>query len=399
MCNAQKQRLFNSRYIILLSINLIVSISFSMVYTTISKYVTELGVSVTIAGIVTGAFNLSSMVIRPFSGLITDRFNRKRLLIFSTIGMGAAICGYALVSDPTLLIIFRVLHGISFALSTTVNMAIIPGIVPYGQIGEAICYYGLSQSLAMAVGPAFGLWIAEISSLAITFVVSSILCVLGGILAVPFSFSDEIIPKKHKGLKFSDIIVPCCLPFTMIEITIAAVAGIENSMMVLYASSQGIENISWYFSLSAVTVCFCRLFLGKILDKRGTFAVFPGLGLMIVGLIILWQQQAPWMFGLAAILKTIGANLAKPALQAASVKSVSPDRRGAAVSTYYIGTDLGQGVSPMIGGRIVDMNGGNYGILFMLFSIPLAVAGIIYYGISARWKGKEQSKLSTKERS
>lgn len=395
MCGEKKGSLLNGCYLMLLMVNLIVSISFSMVYTTISQYVTGLGVSVAIAGVVTGAFNLSSMVIRPFSGLITDRVSRKRLLVVSTIGMGIAICGYALVANPKLLIVFRVLHGVFFALSTTVNMAIIPGIVPQNRIGEAICYFGLSQSLAMAVGPALGLWIANFGGLAVTFVVSAALCVAGGLAAIPFRLTGDAFSPQRRGLKVSDVIVPRCLPFTMVEITIAAVAGIENSMMVLYAASQGIANISWYFTIGAVTVCFCRLFLGKIIDRKGTFAVFPGLGLMVLALLILWMQRAPWMFGLAAVLKTIGASLAKPALQAAAVKSVPPERRGAAVSTYYIGTDLGQGVAPMIGGRIVDMNGGNYGMLFLLFSLPLALAGSVYYAVSRRTaKGRHEEKTA-----
>lgn len=386
--------LFNSRYIMLLLVNLIVSISFSMVYTTIASYVKGLGVSVAIAGIVTGAFNISSMVIRPLSGLITDRVNRKGLLVLSTVGMGVAICGYAVATDPTSLVLLRVLHGIAFALSTTVNMAIIPGIVPQHRIGEAICYFGLSQSLAMAVGPAAGLWLAEIGGFGLTFAAAAALCVVGGLAAIPFKLTDDdgtTMPKRRR-LKFSDIIVPQCLPFTMIEITIASVAGIESSMMALYAAAQGIANIGWYFTISAVTVCLCRLFLGKIIDKKGTFAVYPGLALMIIGLLILWLQQGSWMFALAAVVKTIGVNLAKPALQAASVKAVTSDRRGAAVSTYYIGTDLGQGTSPMIGGRIVDGNGGDYGILFMLFAIPLAVAGMLYAWITRRMKEKRNAK-------
>lgn len=394
MTEREQMSLFNSRYIMLLLVNLIVSISFSMVYTTIASYVKGLGVSVAIAGIVTGAFNISSMVIRPLSGLITDRVNRKGLLVLSTIGMGVAICGYAVATDPTSLVLLRVLHGIAFALSTTVNMAIIPGIVPQHRIGEAICYFGLSQSLAMAVGPAAGLWLAGIGGFGLTFAVAAALCVVGGLAAIPFKLTDDdgtTMPKRRR-LKFSDIIVPQCLPFTMIEITIASVAGIESSMMALYAAAQGIANIGWYFTISAVTVCLCRLFLGKIIDKKGTFAVYPGLALMIVGLLILWLQQGAWMFSLAAVVKTIGVNLAKPALQAASVKAVTPDRRGAAVSTYYIGTDLGQGTSPMIGGRIVDGNGGDYGILFMLFAIPLAVAGMLYAWIMRRMKEKRNTK-------
>ena len=383
MTQHKQNGLFNSCYIMLLTINLIISVSFSMIYTTISSYITGLGVSVAVAGMVTGAFNISSMVIRPFSGIISDRINRKSLLVISTLGMGLAISSYALTTDPAVLIVLRILHGVFFAMSTTVNMAIIPSIVPKTQVGEAICYFGLSQSLAMAIGPAFGLWLARLGDFSFTFLVAAGLCVAGGLLAIPFKLTDEeTAGPRHKGIKLSDVIVPACLPFTMIEITIAAVAGIESSMMALYAATQGIANIGWYFTISAVTVCLCRLVLGKIIDQKGTFAVYPGLALMIVGLLLLWLQQGPWMFALAAVIKTVGTNLAKPALQAAAVKSVTPDRRGAAVSTYYIGTDLGQGTSPMIGGGIVDRNGGDYGMLFMLFSLPLALAGAAYYAIT-----------------
>ena len=99
------------------------------------------------------------------------------------------------------------------------------------------------------------------------------------------------------------------------------------------------------------------------------------------------------MFALAAVIKTVGASLAKPALQAAAVKSVTPDKRGAAVSTYYIGTDLGQGTAPMIGGKIVDLNGGNYGVLFMIFALPLALSGAAYHIINRHL----QKKASLKE--
>ena len=201
--------------------------------------------------------------------------------------------------------------------------------------------------------------------------------------------SDPAIP--HHGLRLSDIIVPRCLPFTMIEITISAVAGLESAYMVLYAASVGIANIGWYFTVSAVTVALCRLFLGKVIDQKGTFTVFPGLGLMIVGLLILWLQQGAWMFALSVIVKTIGVNLAKPALQAASIKSVGAERRGAAVSTYYIGSDLGQGTSPMIAGRIVDSNGGNYGILFLIFALPLALAGLLFLLLSKLLKNRQTS--------
>jgi MFS family permease len=389
----QETKLINQRFISLMIINLVVSISFSMVYTIMASYVAGMGVSIAMAGIVTGAFSISSMVMRPVSGIVADRIDRKLLLVVSTMLMGLAILGYSMVQVTSLLIALRILHGMAFAISTTVNMAIIPGIVPHRQIGEAICYFGLSQSLALAFGPSLGLSLAHNLSYQFAFLVSAVLCVIGAIVAIPLKMTmaedsgNKDVPRR--GLRLSDIFVPKCLPFTMLEVSIASVAGIETSLMALYGISQGIQNIGWYFTISAVTVAVCRLAFGKMIDKYGTFAVYPGMALMVIGLIILWLQSAPWMFGVAAVVKTLGASLAKPALQAASVKSVQPERRGAAVSTYYIGTDIGQGLSPMIGGRIVDLNGGHYNVVFGIFAVPLVVASIAYAFISKYIKRRE----------
>lgn len=384
MTDNKNESLFNGRYLALLLINLVVSTSFSMVYTTMSSYVTGLGLSVTVAGTVTGAFAISSMVVRPITGVISDRMNRKKLLVAATALMGVSIAGYSLTTNTSVLIAFRIAHGVAFAISTTVNMAIIPGIVPDNRIGEAICYYGLSQSLASAVGPTVGISLANASGFGLTFAISAALCMVGALTAIPLRMTDDTdrSATARKRMKLSDLFVARCLPFTMIEITIASISGIENSLMVLYAATQGIDNIGWYFTISAVTVAISRLFFGKIIDRKGTFAVYPGIAMMIIGLIVLWQQSAPWMFAVAAVVKTLGASLAKPALQAASVKSVPPARRGAAVSTYYIGTDLGQGSAPIIGGKIVDMNGGDYSMVFALYALPLALATAAYYCIT-----------------
>ena len=98
MTTKQESKLLNSRYLMLSVINLIISISFSMVYTSIQKYAMGLGIATAVAGLITGAFNIASMAIRPFSGLISDRINRKLLLIIATFGMGLSIFGYLFIT-------------------------------------------------------------------------------------------------------------------------------------------------------------------------------------------------------------------------------------------------------------------------------------------------------------
>jgi len=353
--------------------------------------------TVAVAGAVTGAFSIAAMVIRPFSGFVSDRFSRKKLLVFSTGFMALCTLGYGFTSDPSVLLLLRILHGLAFGISSTVNMAVIPGLVPENRVGEAISYFGLGQSLAVAVGPSIGLALAGSGGFVLTFSVSAMLTVVGVVLALMINFQgagDRTLstPHRHFSVKFRDIIATECLIYAVVDIAIASASGLENSFIALYGAAEGIENIGWYFTISAVTLLVSRLIFGKLADKKGTgFALYPGIALIIVGFVILWRQSAPWMFAAAAVIKTLGVGMVRPAIQAASVKAVSPERRGAASSTYYIGSDIGQGTSPLIAGKIVDVTGGNYGLAFAVYTFPL-IAACFLYGIYTKiHKGKTKA--------
>ena len=194
------------------------------------------------------------------------------------------------------------------------------------------------------------------------------------------------------SIKFKDIIAKECLIFAAVDVAIASTGGIENSFIALYGTSVGISNIGWYFTISAVILAISRLLLGKLADKKGlNFVLYPGIAMIIIAFLILWKQSAPWMFAMAAIIKTIGVGMVRPALQAASVKAVSPERRGAASSTYYIGSDIGQGTSPVIGGKIVDVTGGNYGLMFGLYTLPLIAVCFLYGIVTGRRKKQAEA--------
>ena len=397
--NPRPIKLFNKKYIFFSLINLFISISFSMVSTTMSRYVHGIGMSVAIAGAITGAFSIAAMVIRPFSGFVSDRFNHKKLLVYSTLLMALCTFGYGFTENGSLLLGLRIVHGMAFGICSTVNMALIAGIVPEHRVGEAISYFGLGQSLAVAIGPSLGLALANIGGFPLNFSISALIAIGGSTLAILLDFQDDIDVATKASLarfsfKFGDVIAKECLIFAAVDVAIASTGGIENSFIALYGTSVGIENIGWYFTLSVVTLAISRLIFGKLADQKGLdFVIYPGIAMIIIGLVLLWKQSAPWMFAAAAIIKTIGVGMVRPALQAATVRAVPPERRGAAASTYYIGSDIGQGTSPVIGGKIVDMSGGNYGLMFGLYTLPLIAVCFLYGIVTGKRKKRANAQV------
>lgn len=389
---AGPQRLLNTQYILLTAVNFLVSISYSMVSTIMARYIGSIGMTIALAGAVTGAFSLASMVARPFTGYINDHFDRKWLLIIATVGMGLCTLLYSVAPGAVGLFVVRVLHGAFFAFSSTVNMAVIPEIVPRNRVSEGISYFGVMQSIGVAAGPSVGLWLVNLQGYNLNFVASGLLALAAAGLAftlTPFQ-KRKRAPGEKLTIRFGDIIAVECLVYTFVDVAIASASGLENSLIALYGAQQGISNIGWYFTISAVVLCITRLVFGKVADRHGIAAtLYPGLALMIAGFLLLWKANAAWMFALASVLKTLGVGLARPAIQAACVQAVPPHRRGSASSTYYIGSDIGQGTSPAIGGKIVDRTGGDYGLAFAIYTLPLALGAGVYALYSKRHKKED----------
>lgn len=382
------QKLFNRQYVLLQLVNLLVSVSFSMIYAIISSYASSLRMSVALAGSVAGAFSLSSMCARPFTGWLNDRYDRRRILILSTGGMGLCTLLYGLCGNYGTLLAVRIVHGVLFSFSSTVNMALLPSLVPNSpsQRGRELFWRGDVPGDGRR--PSIGLWLIGIGGYGLNFTLAGVIAVAGAALAMLLRApSDVAAPVRHGGLhlRLSDLIAKECLIFALVDVAIASANGLESSMIALYAAQLGLGNIGWYFTLSAVTLCAIRLLCGTVADRRGVgFALYPGLGLMVLGFLMLWKADAAWMFAVASVVKTAGVGLARPAIQSAVLKAVPPQRRGSASSTYYIGSDIGQGTAPAIGGYIVDKTGGtSYGLAFALYTLPL-MAGAVLYRLSAR---------------
>jgi MFS family permease len=79
----------------------------------------------------------------------------------------------------------------------------------------------------------------------------------------------------------------------------------------------------------------------------------------------------------AAFIQSFGHGACMPALQALTMKSVTPDRRGAASSTNYIGFDMGSLIGPTLVGSIVQ--GFGYDFMWHIMVIPSIAGGIMLY--------------------
>ena len=107
------------------------------------------------------SYLVSSAVILPISGWLSNRFGRKRfymtcVVIFTVCSM---LCGFA----PSLgfLIVARILQGLGGGGLAPSEQAILADTFPIEKRGQAFALYGMAVVVAPAVGPTLGGWITD----------------------------------------------------------------------------------------------------------------------------------------------------------------------------------------------------------------------------------------------
>ena len=375
-------KLWNKQYILVLLISTLSSFSFFMVVTILSKYLTGIGITITLAGVIVGLFSLTSLFSRPFCGLMADRLNNVWLLVVSNVLMSIGLLGFAFTTNVALIFVFRILSGLGFAVGSTVQVSLIIRFIPQDKMGEGIGYMGISQLIGSACAPAVGLAIADTVGMPATFIAAAALPALTCVML--FFVKNLHQPKRENNrmVVARDIIEPKAFPFTLPYSTLSFVNGIIASYLVLYADERGILGVSVYFTVYAVFLFLIRPLAGKLMDAKGIqYTVFPGMILTALSMFLLGRSSTLWMILLTALLRAIGQGAAQPSLQAGCINHVGRDRSGVATSTYFLGGDIGPGIGPMVGGALLGRVAGlaGYQLVFSLCGALILLAMTYFY--------------------
>lgn len=286
--------------------------------------------------------------------------------------MGIGLLGFVVTTKIPLLIAFRIINGVGFALSGTSQIALASKYIPNTKMGEGIGYLGLGMVLGSAVAPGFGLAVAENFGMTITFLISASFTVVAYVLLCFFKEEKKQKAEKRK-ICFGDIISVKALPFTLVAGAFSFINGIIASYLVLYADEIGVTGVSIYFTVYAVLLFVVRPFSGKLMDRKGIrVTVIPGIILTAVSMFMLGHSKTLLLILITGAIRSLGQGAAQPSLQAGCIKAVGKEKSGVATSTYYLGGDVCQGTGPMIGGFIVQSIAGARG-----FTVLFDVCGVL----------------------
>jgi len=385
-------RLWNRNYLVIITATAFISISFHMIAPTFPIYMEGLTKDIGVVGILTSLFMVSAVLIRPTSGSLADRYDRR--IVFD-VGIGIvslSILGYVIFKTIPAIIITRLFHGAGWGLATTASGALASDNIPPKRMAEGISYLGLSSVLANSVGPALGLEVLNRHSAEIVFMLAAGFALIGWLIFLlgyekPVG-TEKIVaaikPAPPRGLS-KWIAKEALLPASVIFF-IGLVIGAISTFIALYAIELGITNIGFFFTIQAIATVFARPVIGRLADKKGYgLVVVPNMMMMIAALVAISIATGPVYFIIAAVLYGIGIGTITSMCQAMSLVNVNSERRGAANSTYFLGLDLGSGMGPILAGYSAKAIG--YSGMYLSCTIPVVLGLALFVfggGISLR---------------
>ncbi len=377
-----KSTIWSYNFTLLLFINILINLGQQMLTPNMAKYMAFLGAAANLLGMASSIYALAALLTRPVSGPMADRFDKKKMLNYSLIGMSICTLGYCFTSSILLLLVLRFLHGVFFGFCSTLTMAIASQSLPEDKMTSGIAVYSLSQILAMAIAPTIGIYLIDTFSYGLLFMSAAALVAGGTALSYLIRFETASLTsikekQPEKVFNLRSMISFEALNPTMVIMMNTISYGTINSFMVLYGNKLKIAGIGTFFTVYAVSVLILRPLVSKLLDTLPIrYIVFPGGAVMMASFVLISMSTQLSTLLIAAVLFGIGNGITQPALQALALKSVAPERRGVASGTIYMGMDLGMTIGPALGGVIADVVG--YQTMYLLCVIPIAIGFIIF---------------------
>lgn len=397
-----RARLWTKEFVISTVINFLVALNFFLFMIMISEFaMTKFDASTSRAGVVASIFVIGSLTARVLVGKWMMKYGYKRMLCIGVVAGLVMTLAYWLVNSIVLLICIRYIHGIAFGIATTATATIVSDIIPRERRGEGIGYYSLSQILATAIGPFIGIYFSRQGSYSMIFIACAIVSLASCSMLPLLSFENKVFDDKHldkmKGFKISNFIEPKAAKIAILALFVFLCYSSVISFLTVYSKEINLtEAASYFFIVYAIVVFASRPIVGRVFDYKGENVImYPAIIIYGIGMLLFSNSYHGIVLLLSASLIGLGIGAVGSCAQTIAVKVTPIERLGLANSTYYVFTDIGVGIGPMVAGLLIPCIG--YRGVYNAFAVVIFLCFVLYYFLHGKtlnnWKLKDNEEI------
>ena len=379
----QKEKLFNTGFITITTINFIVFLIYYCFVVITAKFATsELGATPAQAGFAAGIYIIGTLIARLYIGKKLELIGRKQMLRFGAIIYLLTTIAYLISTNIIILDTVRFLNGFAYGTISTAANAIVTAYIPKSRNGEGINYYGLSTSLAAAIGPFIGILLLPIVGFKSVIILAIVLSILVTVACFLFPVQNIELTDEHRET-LNSWALNTFVEYKVLFISIVAfLIGLSYSSVLgflsIYADNLGLSTAgAFFFVVYALIITLTRPFAGQIFDAKGENAVmYPSFLFLAIGLLTLSYTTTSFMLLLSGALIGLGYGTFMSNGQAVCLKLVEPSKVSIALSTYFIGLDLGLGFGPYALGTVHSFL--SYSGIYVLCAVLTVAVAILY---------------------
>jgi len=363
----------------------------------VASYTKFMGTSEEITGLLAGIFYGIAFVMRPVTGPMMTKLDKRMLMILTFICGCIANIGYALFDNTTAFALFRILHGLQFGFQGSLVMTLASDNLPPERMATGMGLYSVGTAVATAIAPTLGTMllaygtgaVGEGFGFVLVFSFSALslaLAVIPAALLSPDRKTKEEVAST--GAWYKNILAVRAIPAAVMLFLVQGVYSLYTVYIIEYGHSRSISNISLFFLVFACVLALSRPLSGALTDRLGVKRIFiPGISIFALSLIVVSFSGTLWMVLIGAALGALGFGATQPQLMTMGLQTVQPIKRGVVSNTIYMGIDLGLFLGPLLGGFMIA--GFDYVAMYRAAVIPLglALAGfLVTFPLYKRWR-------------
>jgi MFS family permease len=376
--------LWTKDFTIVTFVNFFVSLTFYLLMVVMSVYAMDsFNSSPSAAGLAASIYVIGASIARFFTGSWIERIGRKKMLYLGLVVNVILTLFYFGISSIWALYLIRFIHGAAFGISSTALGTIVANIIPKERSGEGIGYYGLSVTLATAIGPFIGMLISHSGSYRLIFAACTLSTTISLVTALFLTVPEIKLTQKQledlKGFKLVNFFEVKVIPISIVCAVLYLCYSSVLSFLTPYSKEINlVESASFFFIVYAVVIFISRPLTGRLFDAKGENVImYPAILILMIGMVFLSQTHQGATLLLAAAFLGLGFGAVQSGGQAITVIITEPHRLGLANSTFFICVDFMVGIGPLLFGLFIPYSG--YRGMYMGIAIVAFISLFLYY--------------------
>jgi len=343
------------------------------------------------------------LLMRPYAGVLADRFDRKRLLIISDVLRALAVLGLLLTTQGPeflpLIYVFTILQFLISSIFEPARNAIMPSVLYRDELVIGNTLSSVTWSAMLAIGAIVGGIVAELFGIETALVIDAGTFLLSaGIvmtLTVPETPRSEIGEEERVVLDKSKRTFMDGIRYLMKNPAIAATIFVKagqsftsvDTILIIYGTSvfvigeQGTTSMAILWSAFGIGAIIGPMITNRISDGSVRILrrlIIVGFAMIAIGWLFWGLAPSLELLAIAVVIRAMGSSI-NWTYSSIIIQKVVPDEYlGRMFSLDFAGFELVMGISVLVTGLLVDAVAiENISIIVFGFSIvaliPLAI--------------------------